>query len=73
LTFQLKDEEKIAVALEKEFAQFMAAEKRDTDRVAEQARTLKTILTVIGFAVGIFCFGFAIYLLIHRLPLLQTH
>ena len=73
LTFQLKDEAVITAALEKEFAQFMAAEKRDTDRVAEQAHTLKTIITVIGFAIGILSFGVAIYLLIHRLPFLQTH
>ena len=73
LTFQLKDEAVITAALEKEFAQFMAAEKRDTDRVAEQARTFKTIITVIGFAIGILSFGVAIYLLIHRLPFLQTH
>jgi N-acetylglutamate synthase-like GNAT family acetyltransferase len=73
LTFQLKDEAVITAALEKEFAQFMAAEKRDTDRVAEQARTLKTTITVIGFVIGILSFGVAIYLLIHRLPFLQTH
>jgi hypothetical protein len=73
LTLQLKNEEVINAALEKEFAQFMAAEKRDTDRVAEQARTIKTILTVIGFAIGILCFGVAAYLLIQRLPFLQTH
>jgi N-acetylglutamate synthase-like GNAT family acetyltransferase len=68
LTFQLKDEAVITAALDKEFAQFMAAEKRDTDRVAEQARALKTILTVLGFAIGILSFGMAIYLLVHRNP-----
>jgi N-acetylglutamate synthase-like GNAT family acetyltransferase len=68
LTFQLKDETAISAALENEFAQFMAAEKRDTDRVAEQARTLKTIITVLGFAVGIFCFGAAIYLFVRHNP-----
>ena len=47
---------------------FMAAEKSDTDRVAEKARTIKTIITVIGFAIGILCFGVAIYLFIHRNP-----
>jgi N-acetylglutamate synthase-like GNAT family acetyltransferase len=71
LTLQLKDEEVITAALEKEFAQFMAAEKRDTDRVVEQARTLKTILTVIGFAIGIFCFGVAIYLFVRHNPYLS--
>jgi len=68
LTLQLKDEAVIAAALEKEFAQFMAAEKRDTEHIARQARTLNTILTIIGFAVGILCFGAAIYLFIHRNP-----
>jgi len=38
------------------------------DRVAEQARTLKTIITVLGFAVGIFCFGAAIYLFVRHNP-----
>jgi N-acetylglutamate synthase-like GNAT family acetyltransferase len=70
LTLQLKDEAVIAAALEKEFAQFMAAEKRDTDRVAGQARTLNTILIITGFAVGILCFGAAIYLFIHHNPFL---
>jgi N-acetylglutamate synthase-like GNAT family acetyltransferase len=69
LTFQLKDEATITAALDKEFAQFMAAEKRDTDRVAEQARAFKTILTVIGFAIGILSFGVAIYLFVHHNPL----
>ena len=72
LTFQLKDEATITAALDKEFAQFMAAEKRDTDRVAEQARVFKTILTVIGFAIGILSFGVAIYLFV-RHNLLSPH
>jgi N-acetylglutamate synthase-like GNAT family acetyltransferase len=63
---QLKDEEAIANALDKDFAAFMSAEKRNTERTYEQARTLKNIITVIGFAIGILCFGFAAYLLIHR-------
>jgi N-acetylglutamate synthase-like GNAT family acetyltransferase len=71
LTLQLKDEAVITAALEKEFAQFMAAEKRDTDRVVEQAHTLKTILTIIGFAIGIFCFGVAIYLFVRHNPYLS--
>ena len=70
LTLQLKDEAVIAAALEKEFASFMAAEKRDTDRVAGQARTLNIILTVIGFTVGILCIGVAIYLFVRHNPFL---
>jgi N-acetylglutamate synthase-like GNAT family acetyltransferase len=63
---QLKDEAAIAKALDKDFAAFMSEEKRNTERTYEQARTLKNIITVIGFAIGILCFGFAAYLLIHR-------
>ena len=65
---QLKDEQAIVNALDKDFAAFMLAEKRSTERAYEQARTLKTIITVIGFAIGILCFAFLGYLLIHRNP-----
>jgi N-acetylglutamate synthase-like GNAT family acetyltransferase len=68
LTLQLKNEEVITAALEKGFAQFRAAEKKDTDRVSEKARSIKTIITVIGFAIGILSIGFAIYLFAHRQP-----
>lgn len=64
--FQLKDEEAIANALDKDFAAFMSAERRNTERTYEQARMLKTIITVIGFGIGILCFGLATYLLLHR-------
>jgi N-acetylglutamate synthase-like GNAT family acetyltransferase len=68
LTLQLKNEEVITAALEKGFAQFRAAEKKGAARVSEKARTIKTIVTVIGFAVGILSIGFAIYLFVHRQP-----
>ena len=63
---QLKDEAAIKQALDKDFATFMSAEKRNTERTHEQARTLKNIITIIGFAIGILCLGFAAYLLVHR-------
>jgi N-acetylglutamate synthase-like GNAT family acetyltransferase len=63
---QLKDEAAITNALEKDFAAFMSAEKRNTERTYEQARTLKSIITIIGFAIGILCFAYAAYLLVHR-------
>ena len=66
LTFQLKNEDAITAALESKLAGFMDAEKKQTARVYEKARTLKTIITVIGFAVGFLCIGFAIFLLIRR-------
>ena len=65
-TLQLKDEEVIANALDKNFAAFMSSEKRNTARVREQARTLKTIITIIGFSIGIVCFCIVIYLIVHQ-------
>ena len=68
LTLQLKNEEAINAALEKEFAPFLAAEKKDAERVSEKVRTINTIITVLGFTVGILCIGFAVYLFVHRNP-----
>ena len=34
----------------------------------EQARTLRTIIIVIGFGVGILCLGVLLYLLVRRNP-----
>lgn len=68
---QLKDEAAIVNALDKDFAAFMLAEKRNTERTYEQARTLRTIITVIGFAIGILCFILVGYLLVHRNPFLS--
>jgi len=68
LTLQLKDEEVIAAAFEKEFAPFMAGEKLETKRISEKAKTISTAVTVIGFAIGILGVGIAIYLFVHRNP-----
>jgi len=68
-TFELKNEEAVKAALENKFAGFMDAEKKQTARVAEKARTLKIIIIVVGFTIGISCIGIAIYLFIHRSPL----
>ena len=58
---QRKYEAAIKQALDKDFATFMSAEKRNTERTHEQARTLRNIITIIGFAIGILCLGFAAY------------
>jgi len=68
LTHQLKNEEVITAALEKQFAGFMADEKKETDRLAEKARNLRLAITVIGFAIGIIGIIVAAYLFIHRNP-----
>ena len=68
LTLQLKNEEVITAALEKQFAGFMAAEKKETDRLSEKGRTIRTVVTILGFAIGIIGIGTAIYLFIRRSP-----
>jgi N-acetylglutamate synthase-like GNAT family acetyltransferase len=68
LTLQLKNEEAIATALEKSFAPFMTEEKLGTKRISEKAKTINTVITVAGFAIGIICFAVAIYLFVHRNP-----
>jgi N-acetylglutamate synthase-like GNAT family acetyltransferase len=68
LTFQLKNEEVIAAAFEKEFATFMTGEKLETKRISEKAKTINTVITVICFAIGILCAVIAIYLFVHRSP-----
>ena len=68
LTFQLKNEEVIIAAFEKQFAGFMAEEKSETKRIFEKAKTINTIITIAGFTIGILCIGIAIYLFVHRNP-----
>ena len=46
----------------------MAGEKKETDRLAEKARNLRTAITVAGFAIGIIGIIVAAYLFIHRNP-----
>ncbi len=65
---QLKDEETITNALDQDFAAYLSAEKQNTERAFQQARRLKTVITVIGFLIGILCFGVVAYLLIHHNP-----
>jgi hypothetical protein len=66
LTLQLKDEQAIATALGTNLAGLMEIEKAQTQRMREQAKTLRTAVTVVCFGIGILCIGAAIYLLIHR-------
>jgi len=68
LTLQLKDEEIITAALEKKFAGFMAAEKQSTDSISQKAQTFRTIVTILGFGIGIICIAIATYLFVQRNP-----
>jgi hypothetical protein len=66
LTLQLKNEDVIAAALEKEFAGFLTAEKKENERLSKIARTFNTVITILGFAIGITGICVAAYLFIHR-------
>ena len=67
LTFQLKNEDAITAALGTDFARFMESQRQETARVREKAKTVRAIVTVVGFAIGILCFAAAIYLALHRM------
>lgn len=69
LTLELKNEEVINAALKSQFAGFMDDEKKQTAGVSQKARTINTIITVLGFAIGIVSFGVAAYLFIRRTSL----
>jgi N-acetylglutamate synthase-like GNAT family acetyltransferase len=64
-TLQLKDEAAIA-SVEKELAMFMEAEKRNSDRVFQQARTMKMVANLLALILLAFAIGAAIYYLIRN-------
>jgi len=66
LTFQLKNEDAITAALGTDFARFMESQRQETARVRESANTVRAIVTVVCFAIGILSFAAAIYLALHR-------
>jgi N-acetylglutamate synthase-like GNAT family acetyltransferase len=66
LTFQLKDEEKITAALEKELAGFVASEKEKVARVSEKTRAINTIITIAGFGIFFICVAILIYWFMRR-------
>ncbi len=46
----------------------MTEEKLETQKISEKAKTINTIITVVGFTIGILGIGIAIYLFIQRQP-----
>jgi N-acetylglutamate synthase-like GNAT family acetyltransferase len=48
LTLKLRDDLETVMSLDKEFALFMQSEKQRTDKVFQQARMLKTLVTLIA-------------------------
>jgi N-acetylglutamate synthase-like GNAT family acetyltransferase len=66
LTLELKNEEAINHALKNQFAGFMNAEKKETERVVAQARLLRLLVTIGGFGIFFVCLAVAFYLFLHR-------
>jgi len=73
LTLELKNEEAINRALQDKFAGFMAAEKKQTARVANQARQLRLVVTLLLLAFFVVCLVVGAFLLIRRGGLGGSH
>ncbi len=69
-TLQLKDEAAMA-SLEKELAMFMAAEKRNSERLFQQGRTMKMIANLVAAVLLLFAVGAAIYIILKRPEILH--
>jgi N-acetylglutamate synthase-like GNAT family acetyltransferase len=66
LTLELKNEDAIKKALETQFAGFMEAEKKQTERMARQARMLRLLITILGFSIFGVSIIVAIFLILRR-------
>ena len=67
LTLQLKNETVINKALESQLAGFMDAERKQSARVAEQARRLRLAATILLLVFAGICFAWAVYLVLGRM------
>ncbi len=66
LTLELKNEDAINHALRGHVAGFMDSEKQQTARIADQARKLRLIVTVVLIIFALICFAGAVLLLMRR-------
>jgi len=67
-TFELKNEDAIKAALEKEFSQFVDSEKQQITGAAEKAKTIQTVVTIFCFAIFAVCVVALIWLMKNRNP-----
>jgi N-acetylglutamate synthase-like GNAT family acetyltransferase len=70
LTLQLKNED-VLNAVEKELAMFMTAQKQQSARITQQARSLKTLATLVAIILALIVFAAAIFLLVKRPEILH--
>jgi N-acetylglutamate synthase-like GNAT family acetyltransferase len=66
LTLELKNEEAINQVLKTQLTGFMEEEKQQTARVLLQAKRLRMVITLAGFAIFFFCVAVAVFLLLRR-------
>jgi len=71
LTLKLKDDVAAALSLDKEFAVFMQSEKQRTEQVFQQARMLKTVVTVVALLLMIAMAAWVVSLLMRNPHLLH--
>jgi len=65
-SLQLKNEEIIAAALEKQLAGFRDSGRIQAARISEKARVINTIIIVVCFGIFFTCIAALIYLITHR-------
>ena len=66
LTLELKNEEAINAVMKEQFADFMGAEKRQTERMAQRDRYLRLFITIAGFVFFFLCLAAAMFLWMRR-------
>ena len=71
LTLKLRDDVEAVLSVDKEFALFMQSEKERTEKVFQQARTLKTFATVVAFLLLIAVVGWGVSLFLRNPGLLH--
>ncbi len=71
LTLKLKDDVEGVISADKEFALFMQSEKQRTEQVFRQARWLKTVMTLLAFALLLAVAAWAVSLFMRNPQLLN--
>ena len=71
LTLKLKEDVETVLNVDKEFALFMESEKQRTQDVFKQARTLKTLVTILAVILLLAVLGWGIRTILHHPQLLN--
>jgi N-acetylglutamate synthase-like GNAT family acetyltransferase len=71
LTSKLRDDVETVLSVDQEFALFMQSEKKRTERVFQNARRLKTFVTVIAFVMLVAVAAWAVYVFLRNPNLLR--